>query len=287
MKGFVVKITSWKWWLDLVCPPSCRGCGALGTVLCGCCKNNILDERVRVCPMCKRRLEAGERVCAECELGFERLEVVGWREGVLKEMIEEYKYRGVRELAGVLAELAVEVMQEGEGGADDEQGRVVEQGGERERVVEHEGGVRERVVVVPLPTIGRHVRQRGLDHTGRLAREVARRMGWECRRVLGRAKDTVQVGAKKAVREEQAKRAYEVSGKVEAGEAYLLVDDVWTTGASMRAAAEVMRAAGATRLMGVVLATGRPKTEGAADGEDGVVKDGGGEAVEVAQKAQK
>ena len=254
----------------------------MGTVLCGCCKNNILDGRVRVCPMCKRRLEAGERVCAECELGFERLEVVGWREGVLKEMIEEYKYRGVRELAGSLAELVVGVMREGEGGADDEQGRVV---------------------VVPLPTIGRHVRQRGLDHTGRLAREVARRMGWECRRVLGRAKDTVQVGAKKAVREEQAKRAYEVSGKAEAGEVYLLVDDVWTTGASMRAAAEVMRAAGATRLMGVVLATGRPKTEGAADDEDGVVKDGGGEAevggedkiaeggggeaAEVAQKAQK
>ena len=264
----------------------------MGTVLCGCCKNNILNGRVRVCPMCKRRLEAGERVCAECELGFERLEVVGWREGVLKEMIEEYKYRGVRELAGSLAELVVGVMREGEGGADDEQGRAVEQGGERERVV-----------VVPLPTIGRHVRQRGLDHTGRLAREVARRMGWECRRVLGRAKDTVQVGAKKAVREEQAKRAYEVSGKVEAGEVYLLVDDVWTTGASMRAAAEVMRAAGATRLMGVVLATGRPKTEGAADDEDGVVKDGGGEAevggedkiaeggggeaAEVAQKAQK
>ena len=273
MKGFVVKITSWKWWLDLVCPPSCRGCGALGTVLCGCCKNNILDERVRVCPMCKRRLEAGERVCAECELGFERLEVVGWREGVLKEMIEEYKYRGVRELAGSLAELVVGVMREGEGGADDEQGRVVEHEGER--AVEHEGE-RERVVVVPLPTIGRHVRQRGLDHTGRLAREVARRMGWECWRVLGRAKDTVQVGAKKAMREEQARQAYEVSGKVEAGRVYLLVDDVWTTGASMRAAAEVMRAAGATRLMGVVLATGRPKTE-----------DGGDEAAEVVQKAQK
>ena len=294
MKGFVVKITNWKWWLDLVCPPSCRGCGALGTVLCGCCKNDILRERVEICPSCKQRLDEVEAqcddgqngvnrgkarvraVCGECELPFERLRVVGWREGVLKEMIEEYKYRGVRELAGSLAELVVGVMREGEGGADDE----------RERVVEHEGE-RERVVVVPLPTIGRHVRQRGLDHTWRLAREVAGRMGWECRRVLGRAKDTVQVGAKRAVREEQAKQAYEVSGKVEAGEVYLLVDDVWTTGASMRAAAEVMRAAGATRLMGVVLATGRPKAEEEADGEDGAVKDDGGEAAEVAQKAQK
>ena len=67
------------------------------------------------------------------------------------------------------------------------------------------------------------------------------------------------MGTKQAAREAQAREAYEVIGRLEAGQVYLLVDDVWTTGASMRAAAEVMRAAGATRLMGAVLATGRPK----------------------------
>ena len=259
MKGFVVKITSLKWWWDLVAPYSCRGCGALGTVLCKCCKNNILRERVAVCPSCKMRLAEGEGLCARCELPFERLAVVGWREGLLKGMIEEYKYGGVRDLAEVLAELALVVM----------------------------GEVGESVVVVPLPTIGRHVRQRGLDHTWRLAREMARRKGWECRRVLRRAKDTVQVGAKQAVRETQAREAYEVTERLEAGRAYLLLDDVWTTGASMRAAAEVMKAAGATRLMGVVLATGRPKVEEVAGGEEGAVKDDSGGAAEVAQKAQK
>lgn len=273
MKGFVVKITRLKWWLDLVAPHTCRGCGVLGTVLCECCKNNILRERVEICPSCKQRLDKAavrcgdERrevnagaaevraVCGECELPFGRLRVVGWREGLLKRLVEEYKYQGVRGLDAVLTELALAVM----------------------------GEVGENVVVVPLPTIGRHVRQRGLDHTWRLAREMARRKGWVCRRVLKRAKDTVQVGAKQAVRETQAREAYEVTERLEAGRVYLLVDDVWTTGASMRAAAEVMRMAGATRLMGVVLATGRPKAEGVAGGEKGS-SDG---AAEVAQKAQK
>ena len=128
MKGFVVKITRLKWWLDLVAPHTCRGCGALGTVLCECCKNNILRERVEICPSCKQRLDkaavqCGDKrrevnagaaevraVCEECELPFERLRVVGWREGLLKRLVEEYKYQGVRELDAALAELALAVM---------------------------------------------------------------------------------------------------------------------------------------------------------------------------------
>ncbi len=35
------------------------------------------------------------------------------------------------------------------------------------------------VVVVPLPTIGRHVRERGLDHTAILAKEVGETKGVE------------------------------------------------------------------------------------------------------------
>ena len=38
--------------------------------------------------------------------------MVGWREGLLKRLVEEYKYQGVRELDAALAELALAVVGE-------------------------------------------------------------------------------------------------------------------------------------------------------------------------------
>lgn len=164
-------------------------------------------------------------------MGFERLQVLGWREGLLKKLVESYKYEGAREVGAILGGLLVEMLK----------------------------GVEEEAVVVPLPTISRHVRARGFDHTLLLAKELTRRKNWELKQVIRRREDTVQVGAKRAVREQQAKRAYRLEGALDATKLYILIDDVWTTGASMRAAAELMRLAGVKRLWGLVVATGRPK----------------------------
>lgn len=56
-----------------------------------------------------------------------------------------------------------------------------------------------------------------------------------------------------------------LNGKFDPERQYLLLDDVWTTGASMTAAADIFTQAGAKKLYGVVLAVSRPKdtTEGA------------------------
>lgn len=159
---------------------------------------------------------------------------VGWRKGVLKKLVSEFKYESVRSVGEVLAEMLDETIPN--------LAKILPEGAE--------------VVVVPLPTIGRHVRQRGLDHTLILARKLAKRRGWKCERVLERAVDTVQVGAKAKERREQAEKAYEVVRSVEAGKWYLLLDDVWTTGASMKAAERVLREAGAEKIIGAVIEVG-------------------------------
>lgn len=243
---FVVKNTTRCGVLDLLCPHSCRGCGRLGSVLCERCKKNLITARRMICPVCKQEFELGlndmeNMSCSECDLGgFTAIFAAGWRDGVLKKMVEEYKYQAIWALGDVLAEVLEEMLPS------------------KDEIFWRDLGQCE-VVIVPLPTIGRHVRERGLDHTFRMAHKLAKWRGWKCERILSRAADTVQVGAKAADREEQARKAYEVYGKVDAERIYVLLDDVWTTGASMRAAAEVMRLAGAKRLIGLVVAVGKAR----------------------------
>ena len=234
---FVVKSTTKCGLLDLLCPHTCRGCGCLGAVLCGCCKNNLMNATLRVCPLCQKVLANAEKSgatwrdynCEDCQLPLDALFVGGWREGVLAKLVKEYKYQAVRAAGEVLVEILDKVIPE----------------------------LPVDTIVVPLPTIGRHVRERGLDHTLLLAKKLARSRGWKYQQILRRAEDTVQVGTKAAERQEQAKRAYEVARMVDNEVTYLLLDDVWTTGASMLAAVDRLRQAGAKSVMGAVLVVGR------------------------------
>lgn len=226
---FVVKNTTHCGVLDLLCPHSCRGCGRLGEVLCGCCKNNIISRHERVCPLCKEMVADGRDLCADCDLPFSAVYVGGWKEGVLGELVKDYKYKSVRAVGDVLVDILDASI----------------------------GVVEGDVSVVPLPTIGRHVRERGLDHTLMMAKKLAKRRGWRCERLLVRAADTVQVGMQASERRLQADRAYAIKGVVEAERTYLLLDDVWTTGASLMAAAKVVQEAGAEKVKAVVVVTGR------------------------------
>ena len=231
--NFVVKNTTSWGLVDLLCPHTCRNCGRLGAVLCECCKNNILEKRVDICPLCKRKLDNDEeQSCRDCGMEFDNVFVGGWREGALSTLVAEYKYQSVRAAGEVLAEVI-------------------------NKAIPMDWAMDDEVVVVPLPTIGKHVRQRGIDHTLCLAKKLAKRRGWRMERLLVREADTVQVGSKAAERRMQADKAYGVHGKIERGVRYLLLDDVWTTGASGLAALKVMRRAGAERVSMVVIEVGR------------------------------
>jgi predicted amidophosphoribosyltransferase len=80
--------------------------------------------------------------------------------------------------------------------------------------------------VVALPTISRHIRERGFDHMAKLARKVAELNQLEMARVLARGNNAVQVGASMEKRREQAKTAYVARAGIDTEANYLLIDDV-------------------------------------------------------------
>lgn len=247
MKNCVVKF------IDALFPYHCRGCGEVGGLLCFRCRKNIAcamvfshdlkSNRRHVDGMIEKSgggvndKKGRESTDKQIDIGkLEALYVAGWREGVLKKLVEDYKFKSVRSAARVLAGFLDGTLPE-----------------------YLRGG---KLVIVPLPTISKHIRARGFDHTYKLAHELARMRNARALKLLKRVNSSVQVGSDEEKRKKQASEAYEVDkrlldGVLDKDGCCLLIDDVWTTGASMRAAAEKVAGCGAKRLYGAVIEIGR------------------------------
>jgi predicted amidophosphoribosyltransferase len=107
-------------------------------------------------------------------------------------------------------------------------------------------------VVTWAPASAPRRRARGFDHGELLARAVADRLGRPVARLLLRSPGPPQTGLARAERRPgPALRANAGAGPVSS---VLLVDDVLTTGATLTAAAAVLRRAGAGRVVAVTAA---------------------------------
>lgn len=202
--------------LQLVAPHLCYGCGKTGTVLCDNCKYNIVSEHSAVCLGCGR--PSGVGACSGCRLPYERGVSAGWYSDVLKELVDRYKFERVVAAARTMAELLDAVLPE----------------------------LPEQTVIVPVPTVAAHIRQRGYDHTLLIARQLAKLRQVPVRPLVVRASNASQRGKTRKVRLAQAEGAFRPKDAVDEATTYLVLDDVVTTGATVRAAASLLRQVGAS-----------------------------------------
>jgi len=101
------------------------------------------------------------------------------------------------------------------------------------------------IVYVPSPLKKRMLR--GFEPAGLIARAAAKRLGLPCRRFLKPMKATrIQKGLTSAERRKNLSGAFTASKKELEGKRVLLVDDIRTTGTTLREAARVLARAGAT-----------------------------------------
>jgi competence protein ComFC len=106
-------------------------------------------------------------------------------------------------------------------------------------------------VVTWAPTSSRRSAQRGFDQSEVLARAIARELGVPCRRLLYRSHAPAQTGRGRA---ERLAGPMFRGRPARAGVRVLLIDDVRTTGATLRAAVAALGAAGLTDVHAVAVA---------------------------------
>ena len=237
-----VKITIEKFILDMVLQNRCVRCQREGGIFCDRCKKyiSIINPGYVMNDM----------------YGFEKLLVAGLKEGWFERMVRDFKYKGRRDYGEFLAEKLGEVIL-GEVKRMRFGDELSNKSGEVTcgvlRKVETEIKEIRQIVLVPLPTIRKHIRERGFDHTLRLCFELEKFLSKRLEKLgvkveyedlLVRKNKTVQVGKEKKERVKQAEKAYGIREGVEIENKtlYILVDDVTTTGASLAAAKKILQA---------------------------------------------
>ena len=209
--------------LSMIAPHPCCSCGELGGVLCENCKYDIVDEPFLLCVACGKNV-AATGVCINCSVPYARAWCGGVREGKLQRLVGLYKFQNAYAARTDIADVL--------------DARI-------DMLPSH-------TVVVPVPTIPSHVRMRGYDHMLEVAKLFANRRGLKMETVLVRSGISKQRGANSAARDAQAKRAFAVNGTVDFVP-HLLLDDVVTTGATVRYASKALMDAGASEVwLGIV-----------------------------------
>lgn len=225
-----------EWWLDLLFPKCCAGCGSEGSFCCPACRGR-LAARAPACPVCGKRNLSGV-LCASCSdkaalRGF--LAPFSYRDPLIRELIHTYKYDRARELSAFFASELVGFFNL------------------------YAIRLPRSAILVPVPLHRRRERERGFNQASLLALELGARLGLLVKPLLKRARRTrpqVEM-ADHAARRKNMAGAFRVSDhEAAAGASVVLVDDVATSGATLSEAARVLREAGAYTVWAIVIAKG-------------------------------
>ena len=212
--------------IGTIAPHICTKCGTEGRLLCDSCVQTILPVVSR-CYRC-RKLTPRFRTCPACRKSSKifRLQVGTTYDATAKQLIAKLKYDGAQVAAIEISSFIFRLTT-----------------------------FTKDCVFVPVPTATTRVRRRGYDQAKLIARSLAKKHQLPYFDCLMRSGQTHQIGANRQRRLKQLADAYRINGLYDVTSMHIvLVDDVSTTGATLEAAAQCLKSAGAKRVEAVVFA---------------------------------
>lgn len=213
-------------------PGSCLICTAVtgpdDPLVCGLCRcrwRRLPEPRCARCSQ-PRRFDLPCRLCREWPECLSWVHSGVWLDDPVRRAVHALKYEGWWRVTDAMAEvMAPEISGSGEW------------------------------VLAPIPLTAAKQRRRGYNQAARLAEALSRRLGWSWREDLLRRdrESPTQTALTPQARAANVAGAFGAEGAA-AGLRVLVVDDVFTTGATLTAAATALDAAGAMAVAGVTFA---------------------------------
>ena len=221
--------------LDLLAPHICCSCGRENAILCENCYFDIIDEPYARCVVCTKP-SAYSNVCSPCrtKLGVADMWAVSERLGAVKELVDRYKFERVHTGANVIAQLLHD----------------------RLPLLNRE------TIVCYIPDVPAHRRQRGYDHMRRVAISFAKRRKLAMKPLLTRRTFYSQRGLPRKKRLVVQQDAF-TANPLPPSCTVLLLDDIYTTGATLGAGVQALLEAGANEVYCGIVA--RQPLDGTAD----------------------
>ena len=202
-----------NWLIDLVFPPRCGHCGRVDHRFCGFCQLEL--SRIPL-DFATRSVENLDGLCA-----------TGPHHGLLQNALQAFKYEGATQLAGALATRLFAALQRQNWPID---------------------------LVVPVPLFTDRLQERGYNQSQLLSQIVAESLDinssteW-----LARVRGTrQQARLSQSERHSNVKGAFSASGRVNSL-SVLLIDDVVTTGSTLRECAGALRSKGASAVFAITV----------------------------------
>ncbi len=218
--------------LDLLFPQKCLGCGKEGFLICPDCQKSLARIIPPVCPRCGRPQPSGI-ICFHCvnwQNGIDGIRSPFRFDGLVRQAIHQLKYKNLRSLSGPMAAILKDYLLQNPLPAE---------------------------ILVPVPLHRKRLRERGYNQSELLARELGKMTGIPVASdILVRVKHMLPQAKTRSVEErrENVQQAFECTGSRQQKKQILLIDDVFTSGATLEACALALKSGGATSVWGLVLA---------------------------------
>ncbi|MEK7571524.1 MAG: ComF family protein [Patescibacteria group bacterium] len=225
---------------DILFPKRCVSCSAYGFYICSNCFAKITLLETSVCVSCQKNTIGGmtHPHCYTPQMIDGVLSSVVYR-GVVKKLVYRFKYKPyLSDLEQTIVSLFYEGLIQQEAFF---------------RLLQHE------VLLVPIPLHISRFRMRGYNQSQILARGIGKRLHVPVADILTRVRNTqTQIGQTKAERDENMKGAFGLKKGIQipSNVSILLVDDVCTSGATLKEAAKVLKRTGVKTVWGITFAHG-------------------------------